>query len=463
MVYILTEVLRVLRPDLPAHIHADIRGVVQRACRFASRSTEDYAFIANHQALFALAFLNANELLGDAAYRQRAEEIIQKIISKQSPDGWYLEYEGPDPGYESLGIFYLATYWKRTGSKQVLESLRRSVEFYAHCVHPDGSVGGNYGSRHTSLYFPAGFEILASEISLASAISEFMQGLLTMQNVVTPAGADVQNLPSLAYTYLEACLITRTEHNGKLPLLPCQRLQGLQHFPDSDVTIAATSYYYAVLNLSTGGVCRVFDKHTSKVFYEDAGYLVLSGNRLWSSQLVGIGHRLNSNRPNHVACTTILAEVRQELPSPAKFLLLRLLNLTLFRNLAVGACLRRLIVRRLITTKRIGPLQFNRSVSFQRDSIHFRDTLRATRNLQVKEVALPRLFTAVHMGSAKYFHSSELETMAKVPVDHMASKLQKAGVATFEFTLRFSRSSGPEFVFLSNNEGGEIQEVTKHL
>ena len=37
------------------------------------------------------------------------------------------------------------------------------MEFLAHAVHPDGSVGGVYGSRHTHLYVPGGLERLARQ------------------------------------------------------------------------------------------------------------------------------------------------------------------------------------------------------------------------------------------------------------------------------------------------------------
>src|SRR4030095_15108697 len=173
--YALTETLRLMGDHVSAGLRESVEKTVKRSCDFALRSSEDYAFITNHQALFALALFNAHELLDETEYRRRAEDIVELILTRQSPDGWYLEYEGPDPGYESLGIFYLAQCWKLTGSSRLLNSLRRSVEFFAHCVHPDGSVGGVYGRRHTSLYYPGGFEILASQIPLAASVAYLMR------------------------------------------------------------------------------------------------------------------------------------------------------------------------------------------------------------------------------------------------------------------------------------------------
>jgi hypothetical protein len=301
-------------------------------------------------------------------------------------------------------------------------------------------MGGVYGSRHTSLYYPGGFEILAPQIPLAAAVARFMRERLGQHNVVTPANSDVENLPSLSYSYLEACLTSDIESQVPLPSLPCQELDSIRHFPDSGISVVGTRRYYAVINASKGGVCRIFDKSSHRLAYQDAGYLVNAGGRQWTSQLIGLGRRLETGQADQVACVTRLAKVQQELPTPGKFLLLRLLNLTLFRSPALGSWLRGLIVTRLILTKRPAPIHLHRSVTFGASEIHFRDRLEMERPTHVEDVALPRSFTAIHMGSARYFHSSELEPTPHIPVDRMARDLNRDGTARREFSLRFSNS-----------------------
>lgn len=434
----LSRAFRIVREEFSKDRQSRVLDGLRRACDFSLSREESHGFISNHRALFAIAFHDAEELLGDTKYGQRAEELVESIIREQSPEGWYREYEGPDPGYESLGIFHLATYWNHTRSERVLQSLRRSVDFYSHCVHPDGSVGGVYGSRHTSLYFPGGFEMLASEIPMAAGISQFMRERLARRNVLTPTTSDTENLPSLLYTYLEACLTPDNRERRSLPKLPCETLEGLRHFPDSGITAAGSPRYYAITNTAKGGVTRVFDKRTNAIAYEDAGYVVRAGRRCWSSQLIGLGHRVEAGGENEVACTTHLAEIRQQLPSPAKFLLLRVLNLTLFRSLIVGAWLRRLIIKQLITKKYLGPFHMRRSITFRSSEVHFSDELEATKAIHVDDVDLPRRFLAIHMGSAKYFHPSELEHTPLPSVGKMARELNVNQIAKRKFTLRFS-------------------------
>jgi hypothetical protein len=435
MTYLMTEVQRLLGTALAPDLERAIPRATIAACDFALRSDEDYAFISNHQALYAVAFHNAAQLTGEERFERRARLNIERIIRKQSSEGWYEEYGGADPGYESLGIFYLATYWRRTRDPQVLESLRRSVEFLSHFVHPDGSVGGVYGSRHTSVYMPGGFELLAAEIPAAAAVARFLQKRLSRGNVLTPATCDPQNLGVLAYTYLEGCFAPPQETAAAA--LPCESLDGVRRFPQSGLTLVGTRCYYAVVNTSKGGVCRIFDKQRERVAYEDAGYVARAAGRRYTSQLSGLSHAVDSGAPDEVASEGQFGEVRQELPTASKWMLLRLLNLTLFRSLTLGAWVRRQILARLILAKRPGPLRLRRIIRFANSEIRFRDDLTLAGRARVDAVDLARSFTPIHMGSAKYFHFSELESTPLLPVEDAAVRLNHNGAVTCEFDIHF--------------------------
>ena len=211
-----------------------------------------------------------------------------------------------------------------------------------------------------------------------------------------------------------------------------------------DIVVAGARNYYAVVSAARGGVCRIFNKRTKTIAYEDAGYLVRAGGRRWTSQKIGMGRRVHTSIDGQLACATALAEVTQEMLTPTKFIVLRLLNLTLFRNPALGRWLRRWIIARLITSKRTGPLRLTRSIIFKSDEIRFRDRLELSGTIRVEEVCLPRSFTAVHMGSAKYFHPSELTDVLQVPVSGMAGELNQSRESSREFTMRLCTESEQE-------------------
>lgn len=436
MAYLLTEVRELLGSALDAGLEKAASKTAIAAAHFGLQSGEDYAFISNHQATYALAFHNVAQLSGDARFAARAKQNIRSILRNQSPEGWYLEYGGADPGYESLGIFYLATYWRRTGDTELLDSLRRSVEFLSHFIHPDGSVGGGYGSRHTSLYMPGGLELLAPEVPAAAAAARFLRERFSRGNLITPMNCDAQNLAVLAYTYLGGCFAPTQKAESTMPL-PCESLMGVRRFPLSGLTVAGTPAYYAIANASKGGVCRVFDRQRARLTYEDAGYVVDTGHKRYSSQLAGLSHEVPHSDANEVVSDATFGEVRQELPTAAKWIVLRSLNLTLFRSLTMGAWVRRQILQRLILARHAGPFRLVRSILFGESEILFRDTLTVNGRTRVKSVELARSFTPIHMGSAKYFHASDLEETPLPPHEDTAGRLNGEGSATREFTVRF--------------------------
>lgn len=438
-IYYLVETARALGDALTNEDRARITGCTKRAVRFAERSAEDHAFISNHHGLFALGWLAASEWLGDAALARRAEATVREILARQHADGFYCEYNGFDPGYEALGIQYLARYWERTRDAGVLASLRRAVEFFAHAVHPDGSVGGAYGSRHTRLYFPAGFEILAAEIPEAAGVAAFMCARLARGEVVTPANVDSHNAYVVNLSYLHACSVTTSALAPAA--LPCESLRGERHF-ESGLLVAGTESYYAVFAMQKGGVCRVHARATGELAYEDAGSVLRSGENTYASQMLGLsrfGER--SDEGADVITRARFGLVRQEQLTPFRFVVLRLLNLTLFRSAALGNWIRRAVIERLITATAEAPVSLERRVRFLDDRIEIHDTIRLKSPLAVDALSLARGFTGIHMGSAKYFHASQTARIETPSTAGLAERLTRERACELRFSVNLPQKS----------------------
>jgi hypothetical protein len=303
-------------------------------------------------------------------------------------------------------------------------------------VHPDGSIGGSYGSRNTSLYMPGGLELLASEIPAAGAVATFLRDRLVRANVVTPASTDAQNLGVVAYTYLDACLAPSVSEAAEL--LPFQTLDGTRRFPHGGLTIVSNEAYYAVVNTRKGGVCRVFDKARERVVHEDAGYVAEIRGRRYVSQLSGLSRDGAAEQTDAVVSEATFGEVRQVLPTPTNWMLLRILNLTVFRSLSLGAWVRKRILARLILGRKPGPIRLTRSLTFGVREIRVQDRLTTTRGTRVDRLDLARNFSAIHMGSAKYFHASALEDVPLPPLGDAADRLTREGEALVSFAIAVS-------------------------
>ena len=133
--------------------------------------------VTNQEAGAAMALYNIYQITGDERYKNGAEGKIRRILKSQSPDGWFYEYGGGDPGYLTLCIDCLAKYYQKSGDDELLEALKKSIEFISYFVHPNGTVGGEYASRNTEFVIPSGFEIFPYQVL------QFIAGMSIIESI----------------------------------------------------------------------------------------------------------------------------------------------------------------------------------------------------------------------------------------------------------------------------------------
>ena len=448
VVYTLTTVSQTLGLRLPPALRTRIVSAVARACSFAARTAEDYSFISNHQALFALAWLRAGLMIGDESLIARADETVAQILARQSSEGWYLEYSGADPGYESLGLHYLAIYQRERPSAALDASLARAVEFYSNFVATDGSVGGGYGSRDTQLWYPGGFELLSPQLPMAAGIAGFMRPRLEIGNVVTLRNVDAHNLPSLMASYCTAIeSITNFPEIPSASRLPCEATQPLHVFSESGLVVVGTPLYRAVANLRKGGMLVLFDRDSGRILHEDAGYVIQATGHDWTTALIASPEKVQQSAA-HVQITASFLRANREVLTPFKFLILRALNLTLFRSVWLGALIRNMIISQIITGRKVGPYRITRRIDFADDHVTVNDEIVADDAASVTGVYRPRTYQAQHMGSARYFHPRELVSIATAlseAPNELAAQLRTAARLSLQFVVSSAKqpSAGP--------------------
>jgi hypothetical protein len=182
-------------------------------------------------------------------------------------------------------------------------------------------------------------------------------------------------------------------------------------FDDSRIVVAATQRYFAVGNLSKGGAIRIFDREEGRLAYEDAGYFLSAGGGDWSTQLLGESTGVALSEGRGAELSARFTAVKRELLTPAKFLVLRILNLTVFRSVRLGALVRRMIIARLITGRERGAWTLRRRIDFADERVRLHDEIVPDEAVRVAFVSLERSLLPMHMGSAKYFHANELEVI----------------------------------------------------
>lgn len=393
------ETIELLQEKLPGDLQARVLEAANRAGNFLLRQEETHAFISNHKAGQAAALRALADFTGDRRFQVKAEQLIGKIAEHQSSEGWFEEYGGPDPGYETLGLSYLAEYFKRSQYPPVLEMAGRSIRFLLELAHPDGTVGGEYGSRNTELYFPAGLETFAGEIPESDEAADSLIGGLAA-GVPTPSNADQPNFVPLLCNYAAAFFQTPPDRPGRSDL---RRRNSAVDFPEAQIFIRRSDRYEAIVGAGKGGVLKVFDPQTRRMIHSDAGYFgTLASGRRVSHQMLDRSRPVQV-QPDRITVTAPFYPVSTETMTPARLIGLRIFSLTLGRFQKAGETLKRILAKRLIGKPRPVPMTLTRTVLFEEDRIRLEDRIRRTARLSLVRLEWLSKARTIFMGSSRYW------------------------------------------------------------
>lgn len=166
---------------------------------------------------------------------------------------------------------------------------------------------------------------------------------------------------------------------------------------------------------SLGGSVVLYDRDKEgawRLSFEDAGYLLdLPRRGRWLVRRAGAG-RLIEVSDNRIVIAVEFHRSLHDDMTPARMVLLRILNLTLLRFQVIGDLFRKLIVRRLISGFSTLPLRLKREIDLAGARIVITDRIEADPEI-VREIRAARLFrcrrmTGNHMASSRYFQLQEL-------------------------------------------------------
>ena len=394
---------------IPAKQQSSLHQTFTRAGDWFCRNDEKHGLLTNHLAAAAAALNVIYRICGVDKYQNRCHYFLQRIYDHQSQEGWYEEYGGADPGYQTHSTFYLARIWRQTQDSTLLESLKQSLAFLKYFIHPNGTLGGEYGSRNTEFYFPAGFEILAPVLPDAALIANFMRASVAKQVSAGLAAMDAYNFLPMLNNYFFAADCA-TDLNWVSNDLPCQQeFDNEAYFPEAGLFVKSTPNYYSVLGLSKGGILKVYDRATGQLAGSDCGYWAkIDGGQIVSSQsLCRSGYEMLQT--NKFSIEANFVQVNQRVQTPWLFMGFRLFTLILGWLPAAAYWLKNLLVHILVRRRQVKPLRLVRQVRFEKDSIFISDKIKVTGKLKVHTLQHGPKFATIHMGSSRYFQFQELE------------------------------------------------------
>lgn len=401
----LLSAVELLEDKLDPARRAEYLATVRPLIRFLHQADEYHGFISNHLATAAAALFKWSHLAKEPG-AERGRMFLERLLSHQSPEGWFPEYQGADPGYLTFTLYYLADLYRLVPEPALYRALAGAVDFLSLCIHPDGSLGGLYGSRHTRFYCPAGLEALAPRLTQAAALAQFMRGSVDRLTTVTLLSMDEPNLVPMfnAYCWAAVLVAKQKEQTTRAAPPPCLRPgTWRKKLPQAGLLFDKGPSHYTVVSWHQGGVCYHFRE--KRMVVADAGVAARGPRgRIFTTQVYCTANTLRLEGDTCVV-TARFAAAHHRLPTPLGFCLLRLVAATLMRFSPVNRALKWLLVRLLITGRRWAPL-WNRRV------IHLGAELKIDdrwwgRVDRFRPLEGPLAFSAIHMASQGYWQRQD--------------------------------------------------------
>ncbi len=366
--------------------------------------------ISNHHALAALCLTNLAEITGADEYAELAAAKISEVVEQQSPEGWFREYDGCDPGYTTWTLDYLAQIYVRTGNEELRPVLEKAVEFCAQFVHPDGTFAGGYGSRDSFNFFPHGFELLASRIPRAAWIAERFRAAVGAG--LHPRFDDDRVFQHHFENYLLAheVMVERTENPEAEPPVYEEATwlpeAGLFALRKSDLSLFVSAHKCGSFRLyrGTSSLCM------------DAGYIgeiendgVIVSNTVDTDRIVKISE-------NSLRVSGTFHESSMQYATPFKQIVFRVLLLLTGFSPRISRLTKALLQSILVLGKRGAPVRLEREFDWS-DGLKIRDHIELDDDVCIARMSTGPDFTSRYTAIGDVSHDAALDPWNSVDVD----------------------------------------------
>ena len=387
------EAFTILRHAMDEQTVSELQLAFDRASRFLSKKQENGA---QNQEIASLAALQSTFI---ATGDDRLPDIIRtkrcQILEQQSPDGWFAEYGGADIGYLSVSLNYLAEYYRLSNDPVVLNPIEKMIEFLQYFIHPDGTVGGEYGSRNTEYFLPGGLEIVSPEYPLAGSIADEL--LKNIDNpLFLPRSIDDRYLCHyILHSYIRA-LLQYQPRVVKMPL-PLEKDPFIKNFNDSKIVIVKEDCYYAICN-PLKNVLTIYSNF--KEICNDCGYIAEIGQDVAVTNWLNPEIEVTQTEKSITTQGSFFLAPRQIVPTLFSHIPLRI------SSMIIGPKIISFLKKQMILTNTKMPVSFSRKITFLPASVRVEDNIISKKEIQ-------RLFPSDsyskrYVPSSKYFQGKEL-------------------------------------------------------
>ena len=325
--------------------------IYKKVILYSFSSEETYGTISNHMAHHMFEYLRAAEILEDDQSRAKAHQLLYNLNNQISKEGWFVEYDGADPGYQTRTLKYLVrstSYLDGRDRSICLNLCDRSMEFLDKTILPDGTLFSAFGSRNTSLIYPSGIELMAKKDNEWDSLANRVRKAVKNAKAPPTLSLDFDNYIRLLDDHIEADRIydSKSAHINTEPKNPKRSKQF--YLKDYGLLKRRLGEYDLYIHSRYGGAFILF-KGDSCIEKNAGLYLALENGKKFATFKSEANSSINSKS------TVIELNVEYALPinenlTSMKLIFLRILNFSILRIRFFANLFRKLLVNRFISS-----------------------------------------------------------------------------------------------------------------
>lgn len=408
--YAVSESAWRLGEELGVEVRGEVVDALRKACDWLDRHRD--VVVVNHTAGAIAAMYNAFLLTQDRSLLGQRERKIEDLLAHQHEEGWFYEYGGADPAYLSLAIDYLAKDFRHSRDVRLGRCIDKALTFMVNFMHPDGSYGGEYGSRNAKYLMPHALELLARETPEAAYLLGAHHRGLAAGNIVAPAVMDDRYGAFFTNKYAEAW--AACDHDlGHVP----EEFErgGTRHFPGAGLLVRRDAESCAVVGISKHGVLKAFSVGDgARLLFSDAGYFArFDRGRMGTSQWLdrGVDATVES-RPDagtRISLSCQMKESDTSLPMRQYLVPFRLFLKLFGRSGFLMDLFSRRVKQRMIGVRRSLPLRLDRVIAIETKALKITDRIQHAGGVRLETLGRCRDAAALHVASSRYHQRGELD------------------------------------------------------
>ena len=347
------------------------------------------------------------KISGDEDIKPMLDQKLRDILKMQSDEGWFPEQGGADIGYSSVALDMMAEYYWYSRDERVKEPLNKLVRFLQYFVHPDGTIGGEYGSRNTIYFMPNGVETVSSlnleSSDIALAILKHIYRIEDIEHDFMNAVDERYLTHYVLHSYLRALRKAKSAERKEIKEyeLPFQR-DHVKIFEQAGLLTFKKGTSFAIVSGKKGGIIKLYT-NDKEITWECGYRSVIQKGKIATTNWLDDSYKITwSKGKEDVVLYEVKGQfnvVKQKVQNPFYHLGLRIAAVLL------GGRVNKVIKKFTIFSGNHSDLGFTRRIVLKEDKVIIEDQLTSKDSVSIEEANNISLRL---VASGNFFNASDL-------------------------------------------------------